>query len=88
MKQSLQLLLLSAVLAALAGPAGAASVSKIASIGEDGDESFYHVACSDKTQGSVVVSSDPPEVCAHPAWEKKQCRGQWSLERAAAHVCQ
>lgn len=71
-----------------ASSALAAEPLTIGDFGDDGDARYYEVTCSDNTQGSVIEKTQPQrEVCAAARDKDEQCRPNWTVKQAAAHVC-
>ena len=87
MSKRLKMALLAAGLGAFALPVMAAEPVSVGKYGDDGDETYYQVTCSDNTQGSVIVKSEPKEICALPAYGKETCKAAWTVKEAAAKAC-
>jgi hypothetical protein len=87
MRKRLKMALLVTGFGLFALPAMAAEPVSIGNYGNDGDEVYYQVTCSDNTQGSVIVKSNPKQICALPAFGKETCRAVWTVKEAAAKAC-
>ena len=66
MKKSIQIALALAGALTFSQAINAADVTSIAPFGEDGEDSFYQIACSNQTVGSVVVHAKPKQLCDAP----------------------
>ena len=87
MRKRLTTALLLTGLGVFALPVMAAEPVSVGNYGDDGGEVYYQVTCSDNTQGSVIVKSDPKEICALPAYGQATCKARWTVKQAAAKAC-
>ena len=87
MRKRLKMALLTTGFALFALPLMAAEPVSVGKYGDDGSETYYQVTCSDNTQGSVIVKSEPKEICALPAYGEATCKKAWTVKQAAAKAC-
>jgi hypothetical protein len=88
MKKRLATALVLACAGLFAQSASAAQPASIGNYGQDGDDIFYGVICDDNTEGSVIVQTEPKQICAVSAFGGESCRAGWSVNEAARYVCQ
>lgn len=67
--------------------AAAAPVAGVREVGEDGNR-YYRVTCANGAWASVVIASEPREVCIRAEHLGRNCRTDWTVESAAAYACQ
>lgn len=76
-----------AAAAALSAQASAGPVKRVVPQGKDGDDVFYQVVCTNKTEGSVIIRDKEKTVCAQPLGGELVCNAGWSIQRAAEKAC-
>jgi hypothetical protein len=86
MPKPLAVLLTAVALLAALGGVQAAQVANVTNVGDDGD-GYYRVRCTNGARASVVLRSDPPDVCIFADHLGRTCNPSWTLEAAAALAC-